>query len=235
MNSNAIDFLLYSYFGITQADLVEKDEEKLVVKCAQRAYQDLCRTLKFREKTSADGLSAKEKRKIEEAHNAFRDGICQEISRLVLTSLLAATPKEEEFDEKHKDACDAIYTEAAKKPEVLRENLSYGQAQKWLNMTMKYMWLLGLWEDQFEKMLPVLHVPVDSYIMEAASDCGMCIPTRAGGGGKYESEKSKPWSQWTGEEYRKFQTDLRKVLKPQVPLKWEGPAWIDIAQKRASN
>lgn len=215
-----IDFFLYSYFGIIKED----GEDSIILKCAQRAYMDLCRTLKFTER--ADKKKGKEKKQIEEDRLQFRDNICDKIEEQV-NELLAAEATN--FDKKHDDACKAIIGIVTETDQVTEFN--YGQAQKWLNMTMKYMWLLGLRQNDFARLLHVLHAPVDSYIMEAASKCPVAIQRKDGQYGKYQEGVSKPWSQWNYEEYIEFQNALRKKLS-EAPIIWEGPAWIKVAERR---
>ncbi|MEI3122628.1 MAG: hypothetical protein V8S81_02275 [Oscillospiraceae bacterium] len=48
---------------------------------------------------------------------------------------------------------------------ILKSNsFTYGHAQKWVNMTLKYLWLL----DRLPEILTAksLHMPIDSFILE---------------------------------------------------------------------
>lgn len=143
----AIDFFLYSYFGIIETD----DEDSIILKCAQRAYMDLCRTLEFRDKDAS--------------HKEFRNAVCNVVQKNIHELLDSDIAR---FDEMHGLACEKIQ-ETADNCNALGEGkkLYYGQAQKWLNMAMKYMWLLGLRQNDFARLLSVLHIPVDSYILQA--------------------------------------------------------------------
>ena len=47
----------------------------------------------------------------------------------------------------------------------LKARFTYGQAQKWVNMTLKYLWLLDMLPNGLSEA--ELHVPVDSFILEA--------------------------------------------------------------------
>lgn len=177
VNKYLYDFLLYSYFGIESDDLEEaknendKDEsakkDKIIKICTEKAYLDMCRTLKF-----ADPQIGKE----EDQRKKLRDRICKVIIEGVKELLEA---DKEEFNEKHEETCFAIIKQCKeyncgislkKRSETSSEVFHYGQAQKWLNITLKYMWLLGLWNDEFEKIESVLHFPVDSYIIDAIKD-----------------------------------------------------------------
>ncbi len=214
MKDEAIDFLLYSYFGIRP-----QEDEDLVLKCAQRAYRDLCRTLSFRESPYVKGLGKTEKERIEGSHRNFRDQVSEMIRDRVLPNLLTATD-EEDFNTKHRKACAAICKEANamrikdREDTVLKKAFCDGQAQKWLNMTMKYMWLLGLLDDQPKEFLSAMHVPVDNDMIKKAINMDV-----------RPSEKS--WSTWSYEEYKKFQKDLKEKLAGEPPLKWENRVWME--------
>lgn len=220
VKQETLEFLWYSYFGISiknAENKYENDEKKLVIICAKKAYLDMNRTLKFKS----------------DERNNFCPDICILIAEK-MENVLNSDP--ENFDTLHEAVCEKIIAKAKSKY-VLEEEFHYGQAQKWLNMTIKYMWLMGFWKSKFAKLEPVLHVPVDRYIIEAAwgnEDVILpLIPEKLcvnGQRGAYLDEKVKPWSKWKKEEYRKFQTSLRENLKGQIPLKWESSVWIDFAK-----
>lgn len=243
VKKEALAFYLYSYFGILTEDIKDKKKdtpEDKALKCAQRAYLDLNRTLTFDDK-EADyeecKTEAEKERKIREAHKTFSDGISEFIFKKVRDMLESVNKycTKEDFDKWH---CKTLYEIKNKVNDknVLKEDLSIGQAQKWLNMTIKYMMLLGDWDEKFNKIREFIHVPVDSYIMEAASNMKILLERKNGEYKKYSEGSSKPWSQWHEEEYKKFQDKLRDKLRAKYPdicpIDWEGPAWIEIAEKR---
>ena len=122
---------------------------------------------------------------------------------------------------------------------------TYGQSQKWVNMTLKYLYLLGI-----IKNTKGLHVPIDSYIIEALWDernSEIKIPRskRLDKEGNelyseekykehrkkycYSDEKVKSWSLWDFEnDYDSF----RKSLPKGINTKWEHKKWIEISEKR---
>ena len=236
LSKAAIDFLLYSYFGITAADLKIKD--KVITICAQRAYLDLSRTVSFGNDFK-DGKTddAKTKNYRTGKRKDFKDEICKIIKDGVC-DLIKSSP--DDYDENHNMLCERIKENAKSycvdNKEILSNGITYGQAQKWLNMTIKYMWLLGIWESDFEKLIKVIHVPVDSYIIKAVWEYeSVDLPLKEKSNRKYHytnpSEYVKAWSQWNEDDYTNFQKSLREHLDV-PPIKWEGPAWIEIAQKR---
>lgn len=264
LNQEAIRFFMHSYFGISLEELKNpQKKESVIIKCAKRAYLDLNRTLNFAEKITGN-MKSVDKERIEN-HGNFRDDICEIIKKQICENLLEST--QENFDGKHKSACEEICT-AARESESLaviehakehenekNEKLYYGQAQKWINMTLKYMWLTDLWKDKFDALLPVLHIPVDSFIIESiwhegfeenkngwlnkadVNNLSIVLPCENDRRQyKYSSEKVVPWSKWNYVDYEKFQKKLREWCKNKdiYPLIWEGRAWIEIANKRSS-
>ena len=222
-----MDFLQESYQSFTKKTEINNyeslcnwyfgTEERSIKVCAHRAYRDFCRRLTGIGKLE-DNLKNKY-RKVTEGHieNWIKD-------------LLG---DKQEFDFWHENTCRKIMKayETYEMKSVLTYGFPYGLAQKWLNMTMKYMLIMEKWDSQMQSMRNQLHVPVDDYIMEAASDeLHIYIPYKNGEEGNYNKGKVKPWSQWDYDEYKKFQDDIRSAVA--CPIEWEGPAWIKVAQKR---
>lgn len=92
-----------------------------------------------------------------------------------------------------------------------------GQAQKWVNMMMKYLYVIQI--PEIERIIPVLHVPIDNYIYQQA-----------------EEELRVPrinccWSKIDSYElYLNYQNAIRKAVET-APILWEFEAW----QRATSN
>ena len=82
-----------------------------------------------------------------------------------------------------------------------------------------------------------LHIPVDSYIIEALwEENGVKIPPNDNftekfenhrkNGNKFSDYKVKSWSNWNKTDYEAF------IESNKHNLKWENDAWIEIAEKR---
>lgn len=56
-----------------------------------------------------------------------------------------------------------------------------GQAQKWVNMTLKYLYVLV--PDVVEPFYNLLHIPLDNYIMDIAKSSMVFLPYLAHGVG----------------------------------------------------
>lgn len=232
------DFVLWNMFGISSKDMACSDLQRqraIAKKCADTAFLDLRRTLRYNDQGSKSD------------REDFRD----EVNGIVADALneLLSETEQGGFDEAHNGICEKIIKVAKKGSVIKGEEFYYGQAQKWLNMTLKYMYLLELWEEEFERVIPWMHVPVDSYILKAAASSEsklMCwlkltkavpeIVKDESGQTRYSSYgwKSKAWSRWNREEYCHFQSELRKAISKKgtwdCPFFWEEDAWIEQAQ-----
>lgn len=95
--------------------------------------------------------------------------------------------------------------------------LSFGQIQKWINMTLKYWLIIG--EDRIhgiEKNYEYFHIPIDRIIKERI----------------FKDHKHKfPWSKITDYSvYFKYQEEFRKLNPSQIPIIFESEIFIKIKQ-----
>lgn len=203
MNKEAEAFLWYAYFGFCKEELYNMPLTDALTVCAERAYRDMNRTLRF-----ADGTN----------HDDFRDAVCETV--VEFAQKLIACETRQTYDETFQKACESIQ-KTAQTGCALSRDLTYGQAQKWLNMTMKYAWLMervnGTW----------LHIPIDNVIMEKLSQTfGVQFPREKNGALRPYSKYSKlAWSNWSKEDYEKVLEDIRNKVKEQCPIQWENDAW----------
>lgn len=247
VQENVIDFLLFSLLKMTSKDIAEWKDEKVAFYCAKRAYADMNRTLRFSKTYEENGESNKPGRK------KFSECICNNIVREVLDILMMSPMTQKIFDDWHEKICEKIISIASECPisveekildemvkhcganQVCKKRLYYGQAQKWLNMTIKYMWITGKWETEFERIESCLHIPVDNYIIEAAKNeyGGKDALEEIIDDEKKENGRKKidPRSRWNKDQYTRFQMALKGRLGEQMPLEWEGKAWMEMASK----
>ena len=95
---------------------------------------------------------------------------------------------------------------------------TYGQAQKLVNMMLKYLYIYydcEGWND-LDKLVAYFHVPIDSYVLKAAS----------------EKNKDMPWSKINCyEEYKRCQEEIQTFVrgkyqqKYQNAFEWELTEW----------
>lgn len=253
-NNKAFDFLLYSYFGIKESDLNDqskKDIPYICAKCAKRAYLDLARTVKY-SYSSSELEEMKSKKSSEEdkdkatnfidSKNELIKNICENILSPIETKEGEISFKNSDFDDWHKAKCEEIkekmngnYETVNNSDEkVLEESFTIGQAQKWVNMTLKYLWLLNALPTGVKP--EYLHVPIDSYIIEIAYDNKNKFENALG----LEKKPEESWSKLPEyEEYFEIQEAIREAIKTNttnetIPIKWESLAWIEAAEKQAN-
>ena len=129
--------------------LFEDDLMKLAI---EKAYRDLQRTMRGFPKS---GESKKNEGKKQDV--ILRDEIkknARERIRVKIDNMIKCNSTEQTtFDKLHEDACEALIEEF-KKNEY--EGFTIGQAQKWINMTFKYLNLLDY--NGIEKIYEFCHI-----------------------------------------------------------------------------
>lgn len=136
------DYLVYLYFGST--------EHALAV-CINRAYQDFQRTLTgFGQLKNGENLR-------EKAKNLLEASLCDLRSHSAAGSMTAGI-----FDAWHKTTCQDLISHY----NVGSFHFYVGQAQKWINMTFKYIFTLGEKRAPgFGLVYPFCHVPFDTVLL----------------------------------------------------------------------
>lgn len=246
-NNKAFDFLLYSYFGIKESDL--NDQSNIPYICAKRAYLDLARTVKY-SYSSSKLEEMKSKKSSEEdkdkatnfidSKNELIKNICENILSPIKTKEGEISFESSDFDKWHKAKCEEIINFMnnsidKSNTKILKKDFTIGQAQKWVNMTLKYLWLLNALPTGVKT--EYLHVPIDSYIIEIAYDNKNKFENALG---LLEEKPEESWSElYKYEEYFIIQEAIRKAIKTNttnetIPIKWESLAWIEVAEKQAN-
>lgn len=197
-NKELLDFLKFSYFG---------DLNISIEVASKRAYRDMCRTLRF----GVLPIDTKDSiiSDLKESVNVIFKKEIPIINEGSITS-------QEKFDSWHCKVCENmknLYYENGIK-------LTYGQAQKWINMTIKYLYLFGGYT--FDSVFEYLHIPIDNYIFNAVKDEL-----------KFNRPKNISWSKLDKTEYLKYQIAIREELrkKGELPLDWEFDNWLKEVQK----
>lgn len=242
MKDAAAKFFELIYFG--RVFEPGKDLEQAEIEAVgMRAYRDLSRTMRYVKGTDEPAEWGKSMRwhfAARISHDELAAGV----------HALFAVQSQEEFDREHRTCCENILNLAnsTEQEPLLQEKMTYGQAQKWVNMTMKYLYILGYVP---EKVVPFLHVPVDDFMLEAVWSAnhgedrdkdrlrnGMKNPDKlpfADSKSKsYGSAKILKWSKWDAKKYEEYQAGIRNALEGSdiSPIVWEGDAWMLISNKR---
>jgi hypothetical protein len=169
--------------------------------CINLAYGDFNRTLRGISKLSRG--------------NALRSK-AEKILTDALTTLKARPEKamaQSEFDDWHRKTCGdlvAIYGDAFA--------FHAGQAQKWVNMTLKYIFTVG--EEHIPGFGPVYtlcHAPIDNVVLGELTRYGFEWP-------------SKAWSQFSYDEYFTCQEWMRSRFKPTPLLSVEFLLWMGLGE-----
>lgn len=192
VDKDILDFLKAIYFG---------DFTDPLKAASSRAYRDMNRTIRF------NGLPDATRFTLREKVNTFFDA---ELSKLNSDSITS----QDEFDAWHRRVSDmikALYWDEGVK-------LTYGHAQKWINMTIKYLYMLEV--DTFGATFEFLHIPLDNYVFDIARDSlGITRPKVA-------------WSNWDNyeEQYLQYQNMIREKITIGSPLRWEFRYWLKAAR-----
>lgn len=233
-NKKLLDFLLYSYFGCSSED----SEQTVKKKCAYRAYLDLARTVKY-----VYSSTELEKATVGTDAHAFidiRKKRIEDVCYKLIESIEGYPNHSGGFDTWHESKCaqiidrmNAPYGDGKKG--FLKARFTYGQAQKWVNMTLKYLWLLDMLPNGLSEA--ELHVPVDSFILEDLKETQQFNTegNKITGSGESYYYNGEAWSAISDpENYKKLQKEIRDIAKEQgiSPIQWEGPVWIKVAQNR---
>lgn len=134
------DFLLYAYFGYGRDHLWL---------CIDRAYRDFNRTM--------SGFKTLDRK--QEAHKQARMCVRQQLTDLSRLEVTTAA----QFDNWHRQACEALAA-------VYQANgyapFYVGQAQKWFNMSLKYIFTMGTQRiPGFDQLYACCHVPFDNILI----------------------------------------------------------------------
>lgn len=231
----------------------DDDKKDPVGWASNKAYLDMNRTMTFRESDS--GLSEEKKRKLYEKRNSWRDDATGKIREQ-----LKQLSGDKSFKKWHEDTCGMIrsvyaYNEETENDSKLVQkegrtrsdkaaDLTFGQAQKWLNMTLKYLWLLDRFDllndpdlkNIIETHQKNFHVPLDSYILRFVQKKKK-DGKRPEETGLSENCDLPPlcceWSKIVDtENYYLFQQKIGKDLGMQnsYPLEWELKYWHKAVQ-----
>lgn len=216
---DSIDFVMWSYFNLTLGDGDKLD--RILGTCMERAYSDATRQGAYNTSIPKDDIDLKK---------ASADAKTAGGKELMKRILMLLEGKAEAFNIWHEKTCGAVKGVYEK----VRRNgaglFSYGNAQKWVNMSLKYIyalyWLYQAFSPEclfcktygsvIEKYAGEFHAPADSFIIEALG-----------------LKNVRAWSKWDESEYSRYQ----ELLKGTIPsdksqLEWESSSWINVAKGR---
>lgn len=222
-NKDIERFLMVCLFGPRYNSI--KTEKEIIVLAVRRAYRDFSRTiikdqivleLPEEEKNDDDydkrhGSKGKAVRKIV---CAIDKRYTKEYAKWNEDLSVVTKYELNDYDKWHENLCN----------EIVEERYTYGQAQKWVNMTMKYLLILNY--KPVETIIDKLHIPLDSIIIEKALDPKHPLVKKDTLG------KNFSWSRIIDyNHYMKIQEDLKSSLSNRIPILWEFNTWNESSGK----
>ena len=160
----------------------------------EKAYHDLQRTIR--------GFSNHPK------HDLISRAARKTLHQSITAMLSAEINSQAEFDKLHKAACFELIDSFGE------QTFTVGQAQKWVNMTFKYLHLLDY--PQVERVYEYCHVPIDSYILNATNYTMI-----------------QAWSKIIDyHAYLGYQKWFRENYPNDIPLDKEFYLWLEEAKKQ---
>ncbi len=187
MPKHVAEFLYRVYFDFS---------EDYITAAMKRAYRDLNRTLVNFPKE--DGI--KEKLRFN-----WRTFLKRTIEENILKTQFNNW---DDFTSWHQSVCEGILTINSE-----YKGLTIGQAQKWLNMTLKYLYVLG--EDRVPGInlnYQYFHMPIDNIIQDA-------MPTLKK---KPNVKTFETWSKIDNyKDYLDFQQKIKQEFKDKIPMNVE--------------
>lgn len=193
VDKDILDFYKVIYFGAITDSMAAT---------SNRAYLDLNRTIRFNKIP-------------QEKRDSLRCSVTLLFKKEILALVEAGVDSQNGYDSWNHRICwemRTYYREAG-------VEFHYGQVQKWLNMTMKYLYVSG--EYTFDDLFQFLHVPIDKNVFSIArKELGIRPPTTA-------------WSRWDdyNRQYMTYQKELHSKIRGYSPLRWEFKFWMQEARK----
>jgi hypothetical protein len=177
------EFLIRIYFDLS---------EDYMTGAIKRAYRDMNRTMREFAKDK-DKENDRENLRIE-----WRKALISQIQNLLDKEVF---DEQNQFDQWHKETCEKLM--------AINElhKFTYGQAQKWVNMSLKYLYVMGdVRVPNIKRNYRFFHIPIDNYIIEGFFK-------------KSDKKINKivgAWSKLDYENYIKYQCQLREDCNPRI-------------------
>jgi hypothetical protein len=247
----ATKFMLYAYFKLD----INETEDEIIRKALDRAYADATNEGAYNTRLYDDmkNPTEAEKKKRKNASDQMKNQAAEYI-RAFLNGL-DSFENVDAFDEEHGKVCQVLVDSYEKS--LGNRKFTYGNAQKWVNMTLKYLYLLGgaycacgypkAFQTSINHCKAWLHVPIDSYIIEALYKV-INLPRRKDGRSPDKIKKLAystiqsdliPWSQWEEGHYISVFSSIREygqsMSDTDCALVWENKAWTEVAKRRNGN
>ena len=242
------DTLVFFYFGFTLDDIEKESMDIILKKVANKALFDATMQGAFNSRVK---MEYKEKAKTAKVKAVDT----------LLVSVKQLGKNNEEYDDWHYDTCCKVKKVFhGIKDQKGNEAFTYGNAQKMVNMTMKYLYLLSKSsrEEKANKTNEILnsvknnaaflHMPIDGYIIDALfekrvlvceecknDNCLRClVGSWNGKGNPSKKDCVKKWSRWDYYLYNAVKNQIFHNIDKQYEnvIDWENDLWIEQAKKK---
>jgi hypothetical protein len=172
--------------------------------CLKSAYLDVCRTL------HEFGKHGKKKEILKESYST----LTKQLQKLKKS---ADEADQESFDKWHRDTSESIIKIFLDKN---FNSIRYGQTQKWINMTLKNIFVCGPTRiSGYKGIYKFCHMPIDNIILDVLQKNGdlqkMVMINR-----------QEAWSKWECDKYIEFQKALKEHFNNQPLLNVEFHLWL---------
>lgn len=221
VDSDKQNFLICAYLKIDPSDLLNLDDsdavKRIIKRCINKAYQDLKRRVPYAYSTSElDDMSNSENKK---TFILLKQQFYDDVEGIIYGNIIDADELvKEEINPrviiqkvnaiKNDDKYGCLFTHG--------ETFTVGLSQKWVNMTLKYLWSLGIISDKYEELL---EIPIDDYMLRKIEK-------------EYKLVKKIKWSNWDNmDEYDALQDTLKNILLKEdiTRIRWENRKWIEAS------
>lgn len=128
-------------------------------------------------------------------HDEEKKQIFEDLSEKILILFSKSPLDKESFDSWHYDTCESIISSFEP---LINNKMTYGKAQKLLNITLKHTLCFNDASDKNE-WFKWCHIPIDSYVIEWYQN-------------NVENIKITEWTKMNYEEYIKIQNKIREYL-----------------------
>lgn len=220
------DFFIFTYFKTKECKNINNDcdayneyNNDLIQSIIKKAYNDATMMGAYNTLVNKE-LSDK-------SYSAYCEAT--KLLKKEIYSVKVNRSTQESFDKWHKKTCGKII-ECYDEVNSGKSIFTYGNAQKWLNMALKYLWLLGALPNDIKEEL--LHAPIDSYILQKLWNLKAEGVTCSADTFYY---KGNSWSKIGDyDDYFELQKVIRDMAKQggKTVIEQENETWIEMAIER---
>lgn len=248
MDGVRFDELFFFFFGFEMEkceSLKDDDQKEMINVCSDKAYSDMCRTLRYKDdKDYIEEIKLKMRKEVNDLMCVYIKKYDNKVVSKYDYSEILEVEKLNDFDKWHYMLTNEIIKKCNEKGIFKEEGkMSIGRAQKWINMTLKYMRVMNILPDTIKE--EELHIPIDSYILAAVKNIHNKEDDVRKLGINVEEYKISTWSSIDNYvDYLKFQKSITNKIRENnknnkknnnmIAIEWESKAWIAEAIDRAN-